>query len=112
MFITKLTEYIKQNLSNSDLRTEMIADYMSVSLSTLTRNTKSLMGVTPGDFLSKARIRKAEILLIQQKNLSISEVAYKCGFNDPKYFSRCFKNETKLSPSEYRNLHSNNKTTP
>ena len=89
----------------------IIMNYMSVSLSTLTRNTKSLMGVTPGDFLFKARIRKAEILLIQQKYLSISDIAYNCGFNDPKYFSRCFKNETKLSPSEYRNLHSNSKTT-
>lgn len=101
-FVTRLTEYINQNLSNSELRTEMMAEYMAVSLSTLTRNTKSLMGITPGDFLAKARIRKAEIMLLQQKNMSIAEVAYSCGFSDPKYFSRCFKQETKLSPSEYR----------
>lgn len=75
-FVTRLTEYINQNLSNSELRTEMMAEYMAVSLSTLTRNTKSLMGITPGDFLAKARIRKAEIMLLQQKNMSIAEVAY------------------------------------
>lgn len=101
-FVAKLTEYISTNLSNPDLRTEMMAEHMSVSISTLTRMTKSLMGVTPGEFLSKARIRKAETILLQQKHLSISEVAYLCGFNDPKYFSRSFKNETKKSPTEYR----------
>jgi AraC-like DNA-binding protein len=101
-FITRLTEYINQNLSNPNLRAEMMADHMSVSVSTLIRNTKSQMGVTPGEFLSKARIRKAEIILVQQKHLTISEVAFKCGFNDPKYFSRCFKNETNMSPTEFR----------
>lgn len=105
-FVTRLTEYINQNLDNSELRIEMMAEYMAVSLSTLTRTTKSLMGITPGDFLAKARIRKAEIVLLQQKHLSIAEVAYSCGFSDPKYFSRCFKHETKLSPSEYRSRNS------
>lgn len=102
-FIKKLMEYINRNLSDPNLRTEMIAEHMGVSLSTLSRMTKSQMGVTPGDFLYKARIRKAEIMLIEHRKLSVSEVAYRCGFNDPKYFSRCFKNEKKMSPTEYRN---------
>ena len=101
-FIKKLMEYINRNLSDPNLRTEMIAEHMG-SLSTLSRMTKSQMGVTPGDFLYKARIRKAEIMLIEHRKLSVSEVAYRCGFNDPKYFSRCFKNEKKMSPTEYRN---------
>ena len=102
-FIERLTDYIGQNISNPDLRTDMMADHMGVSISTLTRTTKLNMGVTLGEFLAKARIKRAETVLTQQKHLSISEVAYKCGFNDPKYFSRCFKNETKMSPTEYRN---------
>lgn len=104
-FIKKLTEYINENLSNPELSVEDIAQHMAVSYSTLIRCTKSSMGITPGEFLSKARIRKASILLVKQRNLSISEVAYRCGFNDPRYFARCFKSETDMSPSEYRNKH-------
>lgn len=84
---------------------EDIAQHMAVSYSTLIRCTKSSMGIAPGEFLSKARIRKASILLVKQRNLPISEVAYRCGFNDPRYFARCFKSETDMSPSEYRNKH-------
>gem|GEM_PF-1353245 len=104
-FIKKLTEYINENLSNPELSVEDIAQHMAVSYSTLIRCTKSSMGITPGEFLSKARIRKASILLVKQRNLSISEIAYRCGFNDPRYFARCFKSETDMSPSEYRNKH-------
>ena len=79
----------------------MMAEYMAVSVSTLTRMTKSLMGVTPGEFLAKARIRKAAMMLSMHSGATISEVAYECGFSDPKYFSRCFKSEMKQTPSEY-----------
>lgn len=102
-FIKKLTEYINENLSNPELSVEDIARHMAVSYSTLIRYTKSYMGITPGEFLSKARIRKAGIMLVNQKSLSVSEIAYRCGFNDPRYFARCFKSETDMSPSEYRN---------
>ena len=104
-FIKKLTQYINENLSNPELSVEDIAQHMAVSYSTLIRCTKSSMGIAPGEFLSKARIRKASILLVKQRNLAISEVAYRCGFNDPIYFARCFKSETDMSPSEYRNKH-------
>ena len=79
----------------------MIAEHMAVSVSTLTRMTKSLMGVTPGEFLAKARIRKAAMILSKHHGATIAEVAYECGFSDPKYFSRCFKSEMKMPPSEY-----------
>lgn len=105
-FVRKMTEYIDQNLSNPDLKIEMIADHMSVSISTLTRMTKSLMGITPGGFLAKARIRKAIMIVDKNSGMTISEIAYECGFADPKYFSRRFKSETKMTPTEYlKNKH-------
>ncbi|MDE6824266.1 MAG: helix-turn-helix transcriptional regulator [Duncaniella sp.] len=78
---------------------------MAVSISTLTRLTRSIMGITPGEFLSKARIRKAKIYLKNDRNLQIAEIAQLCGYSAPKYFSRCFKAECGMSPSQYRNIH-------
>ena len=100
-FVKKLTDYINKNLADSNLKIDMIAEHMAVSVSTLTRMTKSLMGVTPGEFLAKARIRKAAMILSKHHGATIAEVAYECGFSHPKYFSRCFKSEMKMPPSEY-----------
>lgn len=100
-FVRKLTGYINENLSDTTLQIDMIASHMAVSVSTLTRMTKSAMGVTPGEFLAKARIRRASMLLSKHTHATIAEVAYECGFSDPKYFSRCFKSEMKMTPSEY-----------
>lgn len=100
-FVRELTDYINKNLADSNLKIDMIAEHMAVSVSTLTRMTKSLMGVTPGDFLAKARIHKAAMILSKHQGATIAEVAYECGFSDPKYFSRCFKSEMKMPPSEY-----------
>ena len=100
-FVRKLTDYINNNISDPNLKIDMMAEHMAVSVSTLTRMTKSLMGVTPGEFLAKARIRKAAMMLSMHSGATIAEVAYECGFSDPKYFSRCFKSEMKQTPSEY-----------
>lgn len=102
-FIRRLTSFINDNISDSDLRIENMADHMAVSISKLTRLTKSIMGITPGEFLSKARIKKAILYLESNKTTQIAEIAHICGFSDPKYFSRCFKAETGMSPSQYRN---------
>ena len=52
----------------------------------------------------EARIKRA-CQLLQQTDKNIAEVAYACGFTDPKYFSRSFKQSTGLSPTEYREKH-------
>lgn len=104
-FVRKLTAYISDKISDSDLKVENMAEHMAMSTSTLTRLTKSTMGITPGEFLSKARIRKAKMHLKTDPGLQIAEIAQLCGYSDPKYFSRCFKAETGMSPSQYRNNH-------
>ena len=59
------------------------------------------MGTSPMEFLREARIRKATLLLTNTGK-SISEIAYGCGFSDPKYFSKCFKATTGKTPSEFK----------
>jgi len=58
------------------------------------------LGVTPLDFIREARIRKACQLL--KEGGTVNDVAYKCGFSDPKYFSKCFRQTMGISPTEYR----------
>ena len=59
------------------------------------------MGITPQELMSEARIKHA-CQLLKHTDKTISEIAYACGFTDPKYFSRSFKQSKGLSPSEFR----------
>lgn len=97
-----LMAFIEENIGNGDLRVADLASAVATSPSGLQRKLKQAMGVTPQDLLREARIKHAcQLLMTTDKN--VSEVAYACGFNDPKYFSRCFKSSTGKSPKEYKN---------
>lgn len=97
-----LMAFIEENIENGDLRVADLASAVATSPSGLQRKLKYAMGITPQDLLREARIKHAcQLLKTTDKN--VSEVAYACGFNDPKYFSRCFKTSTGKSPTEYRN---------
>ncbi len=97
----RVIAFVEQHISDADVGVAEMADAALMSKSNLTRKLKELVGLTPADFLKEARIKRAEEMLKNSKN-NISEVAYACGFNDPKYFSRVFKSTTGKSPSEYR----------
>ena len=98
----RLVSYVETNLGNSDLSIDDIAQACAVSRTSLHRKVKSMTGTSPMDFVREARIRKATQQLMDTTK-SVSEVAYACGFTDPKYFSKCFKAITGKTPSEYRN---------
>ena len=57
------------------------------------------------EFLREARIRKA-MQMLDNPSVNVSEVAYTCGFSDPKYFSKCFKAATGQTPTEYKKTQS------
>ena len=73
---------------------------MALSISTLYRKMKSLTGLTASDYIRKARMQRAEQLLLEGK-YSISEVAYMVGINSNVHFRQCFKDEYGMLPSEY-----------
>ena len=72
----------------------------ATSRSGLQRKLKQAMGITPQDLLREARIKRASQMLITTE-CTVAEVAYACGFTDPKYFSRCFKHHFGKTPSDY-----------
>ena len=96
----KAREYMEANISNSELSVDSFAQAMGMSRSVFYLNMKRVFGSTPNNFIQEARMARAKELL-RARSGNVSEVAYRCGFSDPKYFSRCFKKATGVSPSEY-----------
>lgn len=99
-FMERFMAYVEQNISNSEANLDEMAEATATSRSSLNRKTKSLLGVTPADFLKEARLKHAAQLLLTT-NESSSQVAYLCGFSDPKYFAKCFKASYGMTPKEY-----------
>lgn len=101
-FMERFMAYVEQNISNSDANLDEMAEATATSRSSLNRKTKSLLGVTPADFLKEARLKHAAQLL-RTTSEPTSQVAYMCGFSDPKYFAKCFKASYGMTPKEYMN---------
>lgn len=99
-FMQQAIRFIEQHIGDPDINIGDMAEATATSRSGLNRKMKSLLGVTPLDFIREARIRKACLML--KTGVSVNEVAYKCGYSDPKYFGRCFKSETGMTPTEFK----------
>ena len=79
---------------------EFIASELNVSKSTMNRKIKAITGMTPMDFTRNIRMKVA-CKMFKNTNKNISEIAYTVGFNNPKYFSTCFKEEFGITPTEF-----------
>ena len=100
-FIRDIIQEIENNIQNSDFKIEDLADTQHISRTVFYRKIKSLTGSSPIDLVQEIRIKKA-IDFLQKGNLRVSEIAYRCGFSSPQYFSRVFKEKTGQSPTEYK----------
>lgn len=101
MMMKRVTAFVEQHIADADINIGDIAAAAATSRSGLQRRMRQLMGITPLEFLREARIKRACTLLTQTEG-NVSEVAFRCGFSDPKYFSRCFKASVGCSPTEYK----------
>lgn len=61
--------------------------------------------MTPNNYIISMKLKHAATLLIQNKDISITEVCDRCGFNSPAYFSKCFKAQYSVAPVDYRKKH-------
>jgi AraC-like DNA-binding protein len=94
-------EVVEKNISNSDLSVEELSREMYMSRVALYKKLLALTGKTPIEFIRSIRLKRAAQLLEKSK-LTVSEIAYEVGFNNPKYFSRFFKSEFNMLPSAYQ----------
>lgn len=99
-FIQKALELVETNISNSEYSVEKLSKDMGVSRGHLYNKLSALTGKTPIEFIRIMRLKRAAQLL-GKSQLTVSEIAFDVGFNDPKYFSKYFKEEYGISPSEY-----------
>ncbi len=99
-FLRDAIKIVEDNLGNFDFTHEQLIDKMNTSKSTLYRKIKSLTELAPSDFIRNIRLKHA-CLMLKSDTGNISDIAYATGFNDPKYFSTCFKAEFGLSPREF-----------
>ena len=100
-FVKKVIALIEKNSANPDYSVTLIAEEVHLSSSQLHRKVSAVTGKSPIQLLRLHRLNKAKELLAD-KTLSISEVAYQAGFNDPSYFTRTFTKVFKMKPSAYR----------
>lgn len=99
--LQRIMQFVEENIGNSDAGVGDMAAAAATSRSGLLRKLHRTMGITPQDLLREARIKHA-CHLLRHSDKSVSEIAYACGFTDPKYFSRCFKQSVGSSPTEYK----------
>jgi AraC-like DNA-binding protein/ligand-binding sensor domain-containing protein len=104
LFIKQVAEFIHQHIGNADVNIDDLAAATATSRSGLNRKMKHLFGMSPAEFIRESRISRAATLLTST-TLTISEIAWECGFSDLNYFGKCFKAKHKVSPTAYRNQH-------
>ena len=101
-FVQKVSQYIEENISRSDLTVEDLASVMGISRVALYNRLTSSTGRSPLEFIRLLRIQRAARYLKDDPQMYIAEIAYAVGFNNPKIFSRYFKAEFGMTPSEYQ----------
>jgi len=97
-FMSKLTAIIDKNINESELSGQLLCSELGISSSTLYRKLKELTDLSPNEFIRTIRLKRS-VALLQSKRNSVAEVSYMLGFNDPYYFSRCFKKQFGYPPS-------------
>jgi len=98
--IKRAIEVVEQNIMEPEFSIEALSHELGMSRVYLYKKLVSLTGKSPLDFVKTIRLQQAAQLL-EKSDLNISEVAYRVGFNNPKYFAKCFKEEYKVLPSAY-----------
>ena len=101
-FLERAMRVVKENYKNPDFEVGDFINEMGISKSLLNKKMQSLTGQSAGQFIRNYRLNLARELLLKNKvnrTMNISEIAYAVGFNDPKYFTRCFTKHFNVTPS-------------
>ena len=100
-FMQQVMQVMEEQMENSELTVDEFAQLLNLGRSVFYQKLKSIIGLSPVDFIREIRIKRA-VQLIDSGEYNFSQVAYMTGFNDPKYFGKCFKRQMGMTPSEYK----------
>lgn len=93
--------YIIENIGDSDLSNEKIAEALCMSQSTLVRKIRKLLETSPNNYIRTKRLNIAARMLRDSNGNNISEICYSLGFTNVSYFAKCFKDQFGVKPSEW-----------
>ncbi|WP_066630621.1 hybrid sensor histidine kinase/response regulator transcription factor [Labilibacter marinus] len=99
-FLQKALDIMEENLSNSDFSIEKMGQLLGVSRAHLYTKLMAITGKTPADFIKIMRLKRAT-QLIEESQMTISEISYEVGYNGPRYFTKHFKGYYGVTPSKY-----------
>jgi signal transduction histidine kinase/CheY-like chemotaxis protein/AraC-like DNA-binding protein len=102
-FGKKIKLIVESHLSDYNFSVEQLCKEVGMSHSQLLRKLTALTGLSPVKFIRQVRLSNAKTLL-QNSDLTVSDVAYATGFNDPSYFTRVFKKEFGVTPQEWKSI--------
>ena len=101
-FLDKATQILEKNIEDADFDTTKWSKELGIGRTRLFDRIKRITGMTPNDYVMQFKMNKAMSLLREQGELTIAEIAYKLGFSNPAYFSKCFKKTGGITPQQYR----------
>lgn len=101
LFAERVKTFVNEHLADSDLSMQDFAQAMAISRTLLFASMKSVFNTSPNNYLLNQRIERAKELL-RQPDVYVADVAYRSGFSNPKYFSKCFKKLTGMTPTEFQ----------
>lgn len=101
-FIEKAEKTILDNLDNNQYDVSKMGVDLNLGRTILYAKMKSITGKTPNDFIKVIRLEKSKQLLNEYPDITISQVAYDCGFSSQQYFSKLFKQQYGVSPKKYQ----------
>ena len=99
-FLSQITSAIENRIDDPDLNVTSLCEHLQINNKQVYRKLKQLTGMSPVEYIKTIRLKKAAMLLSQNK-FTISEIVYMVGFSNPSYFSKCFQNEFGKTPKQY-----------
>lgn len=100
-FITKVQTIVSQHIGDNDFTIDDLASMMNMGRTKFYGKIKDLLGMSPNKYLNRERMRIAGELVLEGE-LTIAEIGYRVGINDPTYFNKCFKSYYGCTPGKYR----------
>jgi AraC-like DNA-binding protein len=101
IFFERVEKVLEDNFRNSNFTIDRFIELSGVRRTLFFRKVKSLTGFSPNEMIKIRRLKESATLL-KKEDFTVSEVSYKVGFEDPYYFSKCFKSHFGKSPSQYQ----------
>ena len=100
-FLNRALSFVYNHIEDENYDRDGLAAEMGTSTSTLYNKLRSITGLNVSSFIRDIRMKEASRLAEENPNIRVSDLAYRVGFKDPRYFSTCFKKHFGMQPKEY-----------